>query len=372
MSANYTAEGYRNDPSVKSLDRPTEAVFRRSITMRSMVAALSFFSFLAGISVGALANVLSTNPGVVEGARKEGQVTWYFNWSLPDAMAVARQFEKNFPYIRVNTLRSANVALTNRVLNEARAGRHAVDVIVVTDPFWSTLMEAGLIEPYCSQERAAFRDEFKDRGCLWTLLNVNTHVIAYNTKSVTREQAPKNLPDLLDSRWKGALVMDMDDFSWFAAVLDKWGEQKGTTYMNALATQKPHFRHGHTLMLQLVAAGEFSVNVVAYGPLVEREKTKGGPLEWVADEPVTIQGGVVSLASQAPHPNASRIFIDYLMSKEAQEIISRQFNRVATRNDVAANPSRLIAGLKFHPLKMLSKEALNKRAQQYRSIFRVD
>lgn len=312
---------------------------------------------------------VSTDAAVNEAAKREGQVNWYFNWTLPSGKAVADKFQKRFPQIKVNLMRNAATALANRLITEDRARRHEVDVILISDPFWPTIREAGLIEPYCSKEKEAFRSEFRDGKCLWTLLNVNTHVIAYNTKLVKREEIPKNLQDLLHPRWKGKLVMDQEDFRWFAMVLDKWGEEKGLNYMKALAAQKPGRRRGHTLILQLVAAGEFPVNVMAYGYAVEEMKSKGAPLDWTADEPVTIQGGVISLAKYSPHPNAAKLFIDYAMSKEGQEAIRECCNRVPTRVDVPPNPRRLIEGLKLYPLKMELGKTLNVRIEQFRSVF---
>ena len=59
--------------------------------------------------------------------------------------------------------------------------------------------------------KGRFADEFKDQKCLWPMLNINTHVIAYNTEMVPREARPKSLQDLLHPRWKGKLVMDTTD-----------------------------------------------------------------------------------------------------------------------------------------------------------------
>ncbi len=312
---------------------------------------------------------VTTDPAVIEAAKKEGQVTWYFNWTLPSGRAVAAKFQRRFPQIRVNLMRSPATALANRLITEDRAGHREVDVILISDPLWSTVMDAGLIQPYCSKENEAFRPEFKDGKCLWTLLNVNTQVIAYNTKLVRSGEAPRNLQDLLDPKWKNRLVMDQEDVRWFAMTLDKWGKEKGLKYMKALAAQNPNMRSGHTLILQLVAAGEFPVSVVAYGYAVEEMKLKGAPLDWAADEPVTIQGGVISSAKHAPHPNAAKLFIDYAMSKEGQEAIRNCCNRVPARADVPPNPRRLIEGLKLYPLKMELGESLNLKVQQFRSIF---
>lgn len=307
-----------------------------------------------------------------ERARAEGVVNFYSIWNAPNTQAVADLFRKRYPFIEVNSYRAGGGAggLLNKILIEARAGKHAVDVILMTDLYWKALADANLVAPYCSAGREAFPDEFKDGRCLWTMLNINTHVIAYNTALIPREEAPKNLHDLLRPKWKGKLVMDRHDDRWFTYTMDKMGEERGLDFMERLAAQKPELRAGHTLMLQLLAAGEFSVNVMAYGHGVELLRSKGAPLDWVADQPVTTTGSVVSLARLAPHAEAARLLIDFLMSKEAQEIIVR-FNRIPTRRDVPPNPPRLLQGLKIYPTKMELADRLKERTEQFHKIFGI-
>ncbi len=209
---------------------------------------------------------------------------------------------------------------------------------------------------------------------------VNTHLldgkntvqmIAYNTELVSKEARPKILEDLLDPRWKkGKLVMDTTDERWFTQTLDKMGEERGLAYMKKLAAQEPQFRRGHTMMLQLLAVGEFPVNVIAYGYQVEYLKKQGAPIDWSADEPVTSTGGVISLAKHAPHPEAAKLFIDFAMSKVAQEEITK-FNRVATRVDVPPDPPHLVEGLKMAPVKPELGKILRNRTVQFRKIFGI-
>ena len=162
--------------------------------------------------------------------------------------------------------------------------------------------------------------------------------------------------------------IDTTDDRWFTQTLDKWGEEKGIAYMKKLAAQKPDFRRGHTLMLQIVAAGEYPVNIMSYGHNVEFMKSKGAPIDWSVDQPVTVTGGAASIAKRAPHPEAARLFMDFLMSKEAQEVITG-FNRIATRVDVPPNPPRLLKGLKMVPVKTELGKILPKRIKEFRNIF---
>jgi len=164
--------------------------------------------------------------------------------------------------------------------------------------------------------------------------------------------------------------MDTTDDRWFTQTVDKMGEERGMAFMKRLAAQKPNFRRGHTLMVQLLAAGEFPMNVIAYGYQVEYMKAQGATIGWSADQPVTITGGAGSLARHAPHPEAAKLFLDVLLSKEAQEEITK-FYRVATRVDVPPNPPRLVQGLKMYPVKLDLGRILPKRVKQFREIFAI-
>ena len=94
-------------------------------------------------------------------------------------------------------------------------------------------------------------------------------------------------------------------------------------YMQALANQNPNFREGHTLMAQLVAAGEHKIGISLYAPRIEDLKAKGAPIEWVRTDPVIGFLYLVGIAERAPHPNAAKLFLDFALSKEGQTEISR-------------------------------------------------
>ena len=304
-------------------------------------------------------------------AKKEGEVIWYSNLALDRGNAIAQGFMKRYPAVKVNYFRANAPQLANRVMTEAQAGKAQMDVLLISFFFLDQLMEAGLLESYCSLERDAFPSEFKDKPCFWTLINANTHAIGYNTQLVRRTEAPKNYFDLLNPKWKGQMVLEDEGYRWFAYTLDKMGEEKGLSLMKRLALQKPLFRHGDTLIAQLLAAGEFAVCIVCYGYRLEFMKSKGAPVDWNADEPVTAGGSTVSLARRSRHPNAARMLIDYILSREGQTILA-SFLTVAGRRDVPAIAPRLTQGLRLHPIKVELAKTLNERKDQFFQIFRQD
>ncbi len=307
----------------------------------------------------------------IELARKEGQVVWYSNLALDRGNAIAQGFMKLYPAIKVNYFRANAPQLANRVLTEGQAGKTQMDVLLISFFFLDQLIDAGLLEPYCTFEREAFPSEFKDKDCLWTLTSANTQVMGYNTQWVQKGEAPKRYSDLLNPKWKGKMVLDDEGYRWFAYTLDKMGEDKGLAFMQRLAAQKPQFRHGDTLMTQLLAAGEFAICVICYGYRLEFMKSKGAPVDWNADEPVTVSGSTVSLAKRSLHPNAARLLVDYVLSKQGQTHLA-SFLTVPGRKDVPPLAPRLIQGLKLYPIKIELSKGLNARRDQFLQIFKQD
>ena len=99
-----------------------------------------------------------------------------------------------------------------------------------------------------------------------------------------------------------------------------------------------------TNRIQLLAAGEFPLSV-AGGNTLQRFVSQGAPIDWVPLEPVLVEMNTIMLSTHASHPNAGKLFIDFVLSKKGQEMI-RGFYRIPPRNDVDADPPRLFKGFK--------------------------
>ena len=91
--------------------------------------------------------------------------------------------------------------------------------------------------------------------------------------------------------------------------------------MRALAKQDIQLRNGQTLIAQLMAAGEFSVAMVL-AHRIEKMKEQGAPVEWVTTlDPVTASLHPIGIAAKAPNPNAAKLFIDFILSKDGQQLL---------------------------------------------------
>jgi ABC-type Fe3+ transport system substrate-binding protein len=139
--------------------------------------------------------------------------------------------------------------------------------------------------------------------------------------------------------------MDNRPYEWVATYVKHVGEEKGFAFMRALAKQQPHLRTGRSLIGQLVAAGEIQGSLTGFSQNFEGLKLSGAPVEWVALDPVVGYLHPLALSAKAPNPNAGRLYIDFFLSKQGQEIM-RSLKRIPDRVDTLPDPRRLVEGIK--------------------------
>jgi len=162
--------------------------------------------------------------GLIEGAKKEGRVVWYATLNINDSNALLSRFEQKYPFIKTELLRAGSEQLLNRILTEDSAGRSALDLVNLTTI--NALKRRGLLQAHRSPEFSAYPQPFKDAESYWVTLYNIYYVIGYNPKMVPPKDAPKNWDDFLDPKWKGKIGMDQEEYEWYAATIQYWGNEK--------------------------------------------------------------------------------------------------------------------------------------------------
>jgi iron(III) transport system substrate-binding protein len=276
-------------------------------------------------------------------------------------------FKQLYPKIDATFYRTTDAALMERILTESRAGQNLWDVVVTTSFYGHNLKKRGLLTAYDSPERKYFREGYKDTQATWTSTYTNYAAFGYNNRAVTKTSVPKSYADLLKPEWKGQIGMDSKPYEWFGTMLKAMGDEKGQSFMRELAKQA-QLRSGRNLIAQLVAAGEFKGALTAYSQTFEILKPAGAPVDWVYLNPVFANIHPTGIAAKAPHPNAARLFMDFVLSKRGQEII-RGMNRIPDRIDTPPEPARLIEGIKpvFAPAEVL--EDFQRYAKMFDEMF---
>lgn len=326
---------------------------------------LILFAWLAGVDV--VWAQPTPSAALIELAKKEGKLVWYTSMAIDTSKPLLDAFLKEYPFIRADLVRAGEEQLMTRIMNETRAGKWSFDV--VSGSAISTLVDRKIISPYLSSERDAYMSEFKDPQGYWTGIFVNNLILAYNTKLEAPKDAPKDYPDLLNSKWKGQILMDSTDYDWFGTLATVWGREKTIGYMERLAQQEPKWRRGHGLTAQLVGAGETAL-AWAYNFRIERMKKEGAPVDWVDTfDPIVVTVSGIGLSAKPTNPNAAKLFVDFTLSKRGQEMI-REMRRIPARSDVKPlAPKMDQSKLK---LKAVPKEVylnLDQYAQEFRKIF---
>ena len=286
---------------------------------------------------------------MLEGAKKEGRLVLYTGMDTDEANQYAREFTKRYPFIKPEIFRSSGESVQTRFLTEHRANIHNADIFQTSIVQVYQLKNTELLKKYISEESHAYGEGFKDPQGYWTAFYLIPYVIGYNTRLVSLKDVPSSYEDLLHPKWKGQIALETEEYQWFYHLIEIMGKEKGLAYMKKLAGQNLQLRKGHTLLAQLVAAGEMAMAVVVYSNRVERMKNSGAPIDWVRFKGPTITAiNAVSIPEKAPHPNAAKLFVDFVLSKDGQNLL-RAFRRIPARPDILPDPPSLTKGLNLYP-----------------------
>ena len=322
---------------------------------------------IASIHLGA--DTLSAQePNLIQAARREGRVVWYT--VAGESLQIAQEFEKKYPFVKVEVVRSTVYPLLNRIFNEARAGSYLFDVVRQSTFTFAQLIQKGLVQPYESPERDGYNAGWKDKQGYWTSTDDNYFVVGYNPgwfRSATRRVMGRPLLP----KWRGQIGLDPDNHLLFGGLEQSSGREKALAYFRKLAQQQVQFRKGNTLIAQLIVAGEYPLGFV-YAHRVELLKSQKAPMDWVSTmNPIIATGGPLGLAAKAQHPNAGKLLIDFVLSKSGQAQL-RNYYRIPSRADLEPLSAKLDPRrLHLLPMSPNAAEKEDDWRKQFRSIFGI-
>ncbi|OGA13174.1 MAG: ABC transporter substrate-binding protein [Betaproteobacteria bacterium RIFCSPLOWO2_12_FULL_63_13] len=298
---------------------------------------------------------------LVEGARKEGELTLYTSAPVDDVAVLTRAFEKKYG-VKVKVWRAGSEKVMQRTVTEARAGRFDVDIVDTNGPEMEALHREKLLVAVKSPHLGDLIPQAIQPHGEWVGSRINIFAAAYNTKAVTKEDLPKTYDDLLDPKWKGKLGIEAEDFDWFAGVLGEIGEAKGVKlFHDIVAKNGISVRKGHTLLTNLVASGEVPLALTIYNYKAEQLKRKGAPIDWFIFAPAIARPNGAGMLRRAPHPHAAVLYFDFTFS-DAQAILLKR-NFVPTSRKVKTVLNQM--PLKFiDPAVILDQEAKWNRLYQ--------
>ena len=272
-------------------------------------------------------------PELIAAAKKEGKVAFYTAMDLQFANRLGKAFEEKFPGIAARVERSGAERVFQRIGQEYSANIHAVDVVNTADQSHCIIWKRnGLLAAYLPEDVAQHYDKrYYDPDGLHVTTRILVSPIAYNTKLVKKEDAPKSFKDLLDPKWAGKLVKAHPAYSGtIMNATQQIARDLGWDYLEKLAKQRVLQVQSATDTPKKISLGERAVMVDGAGYLVIRYKEAGQPVDIVYPEEGTpLATGPSAVFKAAPNPNAARLFQNWMHSREAQQLLvdwARQYS----------------------------------------------
>jgi iron(III) transport system substrate-binding protein len=315
--------------------------------------------------------IAAVTPQMLSAAQREGTVVWYTSVDTQALNAIVQRFEQTHPGITLQVLRAGANQIPPRVLTEQTAGKFNADLISSDLLAADQLVTAGALQPYRASGLAKFvKGSYDPRG-YWVSIYDATTVLAWNPQRLKADglQPPKSLADLAKPEWRGKIGIDTSAYNWYQGVLQT--QPRATDLLKKIAANRPVLTDGHTVTVTELEAGEFDVTPTAYGYMVSHEQELGRPVDFLNPKPLIVDPAPLALAKNAPHPNAARVLIEWLTSKEGQEFILQVSNRPSPRVDVKNPPRVFDPSQPYHMAEPLDQAEYNRLVTQYRALWGI-
>ncbi|MBI4329806.1 MAG: extracellular solute-binding protein [Chloroflexi bacterium] len=289
-------------------------------------------------------------------AKKEGTATVYTSWTAEVRIALRKKFEEDFGVGLEFATVSGGQELAAKLEKERSAGLLLADVIGTGLNTATTVMKPmgllGSLEPVLllpeakdTKVRAGGRLFLDTEQKYYMPLAASFDSFLSRNSELVKDAELKAYADVLDPKWKGRIIMNDPTHigggnNFVTMIRQLWGTDKARDYLRQLTTMEPFLSRDYRLQAEWLARGKGAVGIgIPQGQLMTFQKV-GAPIAFVkVKEGGTITaggpGGISLPAGKLPHPNASKVFINWMLTKEGQTVFSKAFLQPAWRLDVS-------------------------------------
>ena len=288
------------------------------------IARLLMSGLLTWSAVAIPALAQETTPAMLDAAAKEGKVVWYSSVDVKVAEAIAQAFKAAYPKIDVDVERSGSERVFQRINQEHQSRIRNVDVVNSSDAshflYWK---QQKWLAAHTPPDVKRYAPQFKDPDGYYADWRATLSVMGYNTNLVAEKDAPKSYADLLDPRWKGKLVKSHPGYSG-TSLTGTYAIVKvlGWDYLAKLAKQDVQQLQSTTATPKSIASGERAVMVDGneYNMFIEIDRKS--PVKIIyPTEGTPFVTSPTAIFADAPHPNAARVFQNFLYTVKAQQLV---------------------------------------------------
>lgn len=263
---------------------------------------------------------------IVEAARSEGKLAFAHTVSAPKFPSFMQAFSARFPFLDVAS--GIYSAPTGRVLArveaEMQANNLTFDALHVASlaPFL-TLSKRGALLGYRSPELDAYPPASYSGG-QWATARVIGVIMAYNRNVLPPDKAPKAWVDILKAEFKGRKLIIQDSAAGTAFnqmyMLEKL---LGVDFMRKFGEQQPVVVSTTAQLIDMLVRGEALVGAtVDHLRAFEPDPIKAGITAVYPAEGMPLAIAPIAIFKAAPHPNAAKLFVDYVLSEEGQTLLA--------------------------------------------------
>jgi iron(III) transport system substrate-binding protein len=267
-----------------------------------------------------------------EAAKREGEITWYSGqYNAETSEAVGRAFTERYPGVRCNVVRSTSQVAFQRLSQDTRAGAAQCDVFSSTNiGHYVLLKRERKLMQYRPENDAGLVEDLRraDPDGYYHTSYLGLYLLAHNTTKVPEAEAPKKWSDVLDPKWRDQLAVGHPGFS---GAIGLWAVQMrkmyGWEYFEKLEKNRPQIGRSSMDPVTSMNAGERAVGVAVPSGSTLLSISRGNPLRIIYPEEGTLAAVSPSgIPSNAPHPNAAKLFMEYTASPYLSEVVGRTFN----------------------------------------------
>lgn len=257
-----------------------------------------------------------------EAAKAEKTVALYSSLNSDDAKVILPKFEARYPGVKVDHTRSTGEQLVTKVVTEVKSGQYLFDIFDSSTFQVKQIVDYGYTQPYQLAYAEDIPADGRDPKGDWIANRGVPLVIGFNTQKGVKVGDIKGWADLCDTRYAGQIAVEIGDVVVYSALRKLYGAAEAQRIITCVAANKPSLRSGHTEIDNLLPAGEFAVTFASHsyrlaGLKYEQKK----PVDWVKDIIVMDLAGM-ALSARPPHPNAARLFMEWLVSPEGQAAVA--------------------------------------------------
>ncbi|MEZ5738254.1 MAG: extracellular solute-binding protein [Burkholderiaceae bacterium] len=305
---------------------------------------------LSMVTPSALAEMAPWEAKLYEAAKKEKSfVVYTSHYNSETAADLCNAFDKKYPEVKCNVVRTTAQVAFQRLQQDMKANVPVASVFSSTDvSHYGALRKMGAIQQYKPNNFERMVDSLKehsDPDHYSTVTAAALMLITYNTELVAEKDAPKNWPDLLDPKWKNQVSIGHPAFSGYVGTWTVLMRKLyGWEYFEKLEKNSPQIGRSVNDTVTMLNAKERSV---AAGSEVTTlmSRDKGNPLAVVyPTDGALLMVSPSAVLTNAPSPNAGKLFIEFLLDTEAAQL------------QVAQHALSVIKGIKRGPGKLALEE----------------